>query len=251
MIPLPSAFLTTPLAHRGLHDKAAGVIENSRSAVAAAVAAGYGIEIDLQISSDGEAMVFHDDVLDRLTAETGRVDRFSATALGQIELTGGGEGIPTLLEVLEIVAGRTPLLVEVKDQSGCLGAVDGRLERRAAHLLKTYQGPVALMSFNPCSVAVCAEAAPDIPRGRVTDLFKPEEWDGLTQERATELNRLDDLESLGASFISHDHKDLSNPEVAVAKRSGRHILCWTTKSAAEDKAARLIAENVTFENYAA
>lgn len=251
MIPLPSAFLKTPLAHRGLHNRSAGVIENSRSAIAAAVEAGYGIEIDLQISSDGEAMVFHDDMLDRVTAETGRVNKLSATALGQVQLTGGGEGIPTLQEVLEIVGGRVPLLVEVKDQSGCLGEVDGRLERRAAHLLATYKGPVALMSFNPCSVAVCAEAAPDIPRGRVTDFFSSEEWTNLTADRAAELNRIDDLDSLGASFISHDHRELSMPEVEAARQSGRHILCWTTKSPAEDKAARQIAENVTFETYAA
>lgn len=251
MIRPPSAFLTTPLAHRGLHDRTAGVIENSRSAIAAAVEAGYGIEIDLQISSDGEAMVFHDDLLDRVTAETGRVNRLSAAALGQIELTDGGEGIPTLQEVLEIVGGRAPLLVEIKDQSGCLGAVDGRLERRAAHLLATYKGPVALMSFNPCSVVVCAEAAPEIARGRVTDHFSPEEWPGLTADRAAELNRIDDLDRLGASFISHDHRDLSMPAVEAARQSGRHILCWTTKSPAEDKAARQIAENVTFEAYAA
>lgn len=251
MILLPTAFLTTPLAHRGLHNRGAGVIENSRSAVAAAVAAGYGIEIDLQISADGEAMVFHDYVLDRLTAETGRVDQLGASALGQVKLTDGGEGIPTLQEVLEIVSGRVPLLVEIKDQSGCLGEVDRRLERRAAHFLATYHGPVALMSFNPCSVAACAEAAPDIPRGRVTNLFTPDKWKNLTPERTTELNRFDDLDTLGASFISHGHKDLSNPEVEAARQSGRHILCWTTKSPAEDKAARQIAENVTFENYAA
>lgn len=251
MIPLPSAFLATPLAHRGLHDRKAGIIENSRSAIAAAVAAGYGVEIDLQLSSDGEAMVFHDDVLDRLTAETGRIGRFSAAALGQIQLTDGGEGVPTLQDVLEIVGGRAPLLVEIKDQSGCLDKVDGRLERRAAHLLATYRGPVALMSFNPCSVAVCADAAPDIPRGRVTERFKSDGWDNLTPDRAAALNRFDDLEKLGACFISHDHKDLANPKIAAAKAAGRHILCWTTRSPTEDAAARRVAENVTFENYAA
>lgn len=251
MIPLPAEFLTIPFAHRGLHDRAAGVIENSRSAVKAAVAAGYGVEIDLQMSADGAAMVFHDDELDRLTPETGPVRAHSATALGQIDLTGGDEGIPTLSEILDIVGGRVPMLVEIKDQSGCLGPVDGRLERRTAQLLSAYDGPVALMSFNPFSVAACAEAAPDIPRGRVTENFRTDGWDNLTPERAAELNRFDDLDRLGASFISHDHKDLSNPEVAAAKRSGRHILCWTTKSRAEDEAARKIAENVTFENYTA
>lgn len=251
MIPLPAEFLTTPFAHRGLHDQAAGVIENSRSAVKAAVAAGYGVEIDLQMSADGEAMVFHDDGLDRLTAETGPLRARSASALGRIDLKGGDDGIPTLAEVLNIVGGRVPLLVEIKDQSGCLGPVDGRLERRAAQLLSAYDGAVALMSFNPFSVAACAEAAPDIPRGRVTEHFRTDGWENLTPERAATLNRFDDLDRLGVCFISHDHKDLSNREVAAAKRSGRHILCWTTRSLAEDKAARQIAENVTFENYAA
>ncbi len=251
MIPLPAEFLTSPFAHRGLHDRAAGVIENSRSAIKAAVAAGYGVEIDLQLSADGEAMVFHDDGLDRLTAETGPVRRRSSAALERIELVGCEECIPTLVDVLDIVGARVPMLVEIKDQSGCLGPIDGRLERRAAQLLSAYDGPAALMSFNPYSVAACAEAAPGIPRGRVTERFRADGWDNLTPERAAELNRFDDLDRLGASFISHDHKDLSNPEVAAAKQSGRHILCWTTKSPAEDKAARRIAENVTFESYAA
>lgn len=251
MIPLPAEFLIAPFAHRGLHDRTAGVIENSRSAVKAAVAAGYGVEIDLQMSADGEAMVFHDDDLDRLTAEAGPVRAHSAKTLGRIDLTGSDEGIPTLTDILGIVDGRVPMLVEIKDQSGCLGPVDGRLERRTAQLLSAYDGSAALMSFNPFSVAACAEAAPDIPRGRVTEHFRPEGWGNLTLDRATELNRFDDLDRLGACFISHDHRDLSSPEVAAAKASGRHILCWTTKSLAEDAAARRIAENVTFENYTA
>jgi len=125
------------------------------------------------------------------------------------------------------------------------------LERRVARLLSAYEGPAAVMSFNPHSVATCAEAAPDIPRGRVTCDFRPEDWLGLTPERAAELNRLDDLDALGACFISHDHKDLADPVVAEVKASGRPILCWTTKSQAEDTAARRIAANVTFETYAA
>ena len=251
MIPLPPEFLATPIAHRGLHDSAAGVIENSRSAVEAAVAAGYGVEIDLQMSADGEAMVFHDYHLDRVTGAKGPVAQVSAADLGGLELTGGGEGVPTLAEVLDIVRGRAPLLVEVKDQSGCFNPVDGRLERRAAQLLSNYDGPAALMSFNPHSVATCARVAPALPRGRVTCLFKPEDWLGLTEARAEELNRLDDLDALGASFISHDHGDLDDPVVGRVKASGRHILCWTIKSPEEDAAARRIAENVTFEHYPA
>ena len=251
MIPLPKAFLTAPIAHRGLHDRDAGVIENSRSAVAAAVDAGYGVEIDLQMSADGEAMVFHDYHLDRLTEATGPVARVGAIELARLELTGGGEGVPTLAEVMDIVRGRTPLLIELKDQSGCFKPVDGRLERRVAKLLSAYEGPAAVMSFNPHSVATCASTAPDVPRGRVTCNFKPEDWLGLTQTRADELNLIDDLDALGASFISHDHNDLEDPIVNMVKGTGRNVLCWTTKSPAEDRMARQIAENVTFEKYAA
>lgn len=251
MIPLPSAFLKTPIAHRGLHDRDAGVIENSRSAVSAAVATGYCVEIDLQMSADGEAMVFHDYHLDRLTGAKGPVAQISAAELGRLDLTGGNEGVPTLAEIMDIVRGRTPLLIELKDQSGCFKPVDGRLERRVAQLLSAYEGPVALMSFNPHSVATCCEVAPGVPRGRVTCHFKPEEWLGLTQTRADQLNLIDDLDVLGAGFMSHDHEDLGDPVVRDVKETGRSILCWTTKSPAEDRAARRIADNVTFENYAA
>lgn len=251
MIPLPEAFLAKPLAHRGLHDRSAGVIENSRSAIAAAVEAGYGVELDLQLSADGEAMVFHDYHLDRVTGAKGPVAQVSAVELGRTELTGGGEGVPTLAEIMDIVRGRAALLIELKDQSGCFEPVDGRLERRVARLLSAYEGPAAVMSFNPYSVAALAMAAPDTPRGRVTCNFKPEDWLGLTEDRAEELNRIDDLDMLGASFISHDHEDLADPVVSAVKATGRNVLCWTTKSPAEDIAARRIAANVTFENYAA
>lgn len=251
MILLPSEFLVAPLAHRGLHDRNAGVIENSRSAVAAAVDAGYGVEIDLQMSADGEAMVFHDYHLDRLTGAAGPVAQVNAADLGRLELTGGDEGVPTLAEIMDVVRGRVALLIELKDQSGCFRPVDGRLERRVAKLLSAYDGPVAVMSFNPHSVATCANVAPDIARGRVTCLFKPEDWPGLTAARASELNRLDDLDALGASFISHDHEDLVSPVVSNVKETGRNVLCWTIRSPVEEAVARRIAENVTFETYAA
>ena len=105
-VPLPQAFLRAPIAHRALHDRARGVIENSPSAIRAAVKAGYAIEIDLQLSSDGVAMVFHDDDLDRLTAERGPVAARTAAELGRIELKDSTDTIPTLAQVLDLVGGR-------------------------------------------------------------------------------------------------------------------------------------------------
>lgn len=244
---LDPAFLSTPLAHRGLHDRAAGVIENSRAAVAAAIEAGYGIEIDLQLSADGEAMVFHDDELLRLTGKAGPVRARPVAELAAIPLTGGDETIPTLAEILALVGGRAPLLIEAKDQSRSLSAVDGVLERRAAALLADYKGPVAVMSFNPASVAHFRDALPGVARGRTTCAFSEDDWRGVAPERRAELARIDDLDALGASFISHQHDQLDG--ATAVRETGLPVLCWTIRSPEQARAARRIADNITFEGY--
>ncbi|MEX2519329.1 MAG: glycerophosphodiester phosphodiesterase family protein [Paracoccaceae bacterium] len=248
---LPAAFLDAPLAHRGLHDRAGGVIENSRAAVKAAVTAGYGIEIDLQLSADGEAMVFHDDDLPRLTGESGPLSAKTAAELARAPLLGSDETIPTLAEILSLVGGRAPLLIEIKDQSRAMSAIDGALERRAAALLASYAGPVALMSFNPASVAACRDAAPAIPRGRTTCAFEEGEWAGLPAVRRAALARIDDLDALGCRFISHQHDQLESEPVRRVKAAGAHVLCWTIRNADQETAARRIAANITFEGYRA
>ena len=105
-----------PFAHRGLHDAAAGVIENTAGAVRAALAAGYGIEVDLQISADGEAMVHHDDVLGRLTEGEGRLDSLTAAELKRIAFRNSDERMMTLGELCDLVGGRVTMLVEVKSR---------------------------------------------------------------------------------------------------------------------------------------
>ena len=145
---LPPGFLDRPFAHRGLHGGAA--VENSLSAVRAAVAAGYGIEIDIQPSADGVPMVFHDYDMGRLTGRPGPLRGLSARQLGETPLTGGaGDTVPTLAQVLEAVAGAVPLLIEIKDQDGALGPGVGPLEDAVCGALAGYDGPVALMSFQP------------------------------------------------------------------------------------------------------
>lgn len=245
---LPPAFLFRPLAHRGLHDRSLGIIENSRKAFAAAIDAGYAIEMDIQASGDGEAMVFHDDTMPRLTEAVGRIGDYTAAALGAIHLTGGGETVPTLAEVLALVAGRTPLLIEVKDQDDALGPEVGPLEDRIAALLAAYDGPVALMSFNPHSVAALAAVAPDRPRGLTTCGFERADW-SIPDYRRAELATLDQIGPTGSRFISHDHRDLASPRVAAVRAAGLPILTWTIRSPAEEEAARRIADNITFEGY--
>nr|WP_170539984.1 glycerophosphodiester phosphodiesterase family protein [Ruegeria arenilitoris] len=247
---LPRVFMAAPIAHRALHDVRQNRPENSRAAIRAAIAAGYGIEIDLQLTSDGHAMVFHDYDMARLTGRSGAIQQITRAEAADLPLLHGDERIPSLEEVLQLVAGRVPLLIEFKDQHGAMGPVDGRLERDAVALLKSYDGPVALMSFNPNSVAELARLAPEIPRGLTTCSYKPE-VEHLPAEVCDHLRDIPDFNRVGASFISHEVQDLARPRVAELKAQGVPILCWTVRSAEQEAEARKVADNVTFENYLA
>ena len=248
---LPRAFVHRPIAHRGLHDVTAGRAENSTKAFAAAMDGGYGIELDVQLSSDGHAMVFHDYDLGRLTAEKGPIAQRTAAELGQIALLHDGDGIPTLAEVLEQVAGRAPLLIEIKDQDGAMGPKVGPLEEATARALANYDGAFAVMSFNPHSVAAMAELLPDAPRGIVTSAYKADDWPTIPTATRDRLRRIPDFDRTGSTFISHEAADLDRTRVAELKDAGATILCWTIKSAAQEADARRIVHNVTFEQYLA
>lgn len=248
---LPPAFLKAPIAHRAYHDVAKGCPENSRAAIRAAIAAGYGIEIDLQLSRDGVPMVFHDETLERLTPRDGWLRDLTAAELAAIPLKGGDEGIPTLADILTLVAGRTPLLIEIKDQTLRMADTDGRLEQATAALLAGYAGPVAVMSFNPHCIAHMARLAPALPRGLTTSAYDPEDWHPLPAATCAHLRDIPDYDRVQASFISHEAADLARPRVADLAAQGAAILCWTIKSPAAESEARHIAQNITFEQYPA
>lgn len=245
---LPRIFHSIPLAHRGLHDVNAGRPENSRASIRAAIAAGYGIEIDVQLSADNAAMVFHDYALERLTVATGAVRLRKAAELAQTRLKGGDEGIPPLNEVLDLVAGQVPLLIELKDQDGGMGTDIGALEAAVAAVLAGYSGPVALMSFNPHSMARMAELLPEVPRGIVTSAYRYEDWP-LPRATCDALREVPDFDRVGASFISHEVDDLARPRVAQIKATGAMICCWTVRDAVQEAQARKVADNITFEGY--
>jgi len=249
--PLHPDFLRLPIAHRALHDRSAGRPENSRAAVRAAVQAGYGIEIDLQPSAEGVPMVFHDYDLKRLTGQPGPIRTRSAADLGALPLLGGEEGIPTFAEVLALVAGRVPLLVEIKDQDGAMGPDTNGFEATVAEVLKDYDGPLAVMSFNPHAVTAFAAAAPGVTVGLTTSAYDPADWAPLPASVCDRLRDIPDYASSGASFISHEHGDLARPRVAELHASGAAILCWTIRSPEAEAAARTLAQNITFEGYAA
>ena len=242
-------FLRLPLAHRGLHDRTKGVVENSPSAFGAAIAAGYGIELDVQLSSDGAAVVFHDETLERLTAATGAVAERPMADLARLTLTGGSDTIPSLVTVLAMVSGRVPLLIELKDQTLTLGNSDGQLEAATARALDGYGGPVAVMSFNPSMIAHMARLAPGIARGITTSSYDPADWAPVSAQTCERLRDIPDYDAVEASFISHQGDDLTRPRVADLRAKGATILCWTIRSPSEEAQARAVADNITFEQY--
>ena len=222
-------------AHRGLHD--AAIPENSLAAFAGAIAKGVGIECDIQRSGDGQAMVFHDWELGRLTAETGPVDRHTAAALGQMLLKDSNDRIPTLREVLGLVRGRVPLLIEIKSRrvyhvaGSCLSVL---------RVLEGYQGPHAVMSFDPRVGQWFAKHSPRTLRG----LVMSEEHDrGLEGAARRHLW----LWTAKPDFLAYDVRDLPSRFAAGQRARGLPVLTWTVRSpelraVAEDHADAPIAE---------
>lgn len=245
--PLPRAFVTRPLAHRGLHDPTTARIENSRAAIEAAMQAGYGIEIDVQLTADGAALVFHDAELDRLTGETGPVRARSLAALQAIRLRGAADGPPELSEVMAHLGGRVPLLIELKDQSGSLGPESEALAAAVAGAIGAATDNIAVMSFNPHTVQHLARLLPSVPRGLTTMDFRTENT--LSPEQQLRLNAIATFDAVGASFISHDRRSLDMDAVTRLRHRGVPVLTWTITSPAEAREALQAADNITFEGF--
>ncbi|GLQ35690.1 phosphodiesterase [Amylibacter marinus] len=244
-----SPFADLPICHRTLHDIDAGRPENSWEGLEAAIQAGLPVEIDVQVSADGVAMVFHDYDLVRLTGRQGLVNSLPADELVQIPLLGGQRGIPRLDEFLAHVDGRIPVLIELKDQDGGLQGGESPLEASVCELLRDYTGDVAVMSFNPYMIARCAMLASHVPRGLVTDPFTRADWPDVSKARRTELALVDDYARLDCMFISHNVSDLAAPVVRQLKKAGAHVFCWTVRSAEVEARARRVVDNITFEGY--
>ena len=242
-------FIDGPIAHRTLHDIKKGHPENSWEGLEAAIASGFAIEIDLQLSRDGIPVVFHDYELDRLTESSGLIADLDADELESIVLIGGKRSIPRFDNFMEYVAGRVPVLVELKDQDGALGDKITALEGATCEVLRKYKGPVAVMSFNPNMIARCAMLAPEIPRGLVLDAFSETDWPKVSDTRRKELAAVTHYSNVGATFVSHSYSELHSEKIIELKKSGALIFCWTIRSKAQSKQARRFVDSVTFEGY--
>ena len=228
-----------PVAHRGLHDAAAGAPENSLAAFQAAAAAGYAMECDLQLTADGVAMVFHDARLDRLTQASGALGAHSAKALKALRLLGTDESIPTLPELLARIDGRAPILIELKHDVSPVGPLEEAVWRE----LRRYRGPYAVQSFDPGSVAWFRDRAPEALRGQVSG-----DWRRFREGDQPALSNAWAALRARPQFLAWSVHRLPHWAPALARRFGLPLLSWTVRTPEDLARARSCGANPIFEN---
>lgn len=244
-----------PIAHRGLHNAAKGIVENTGAAFEAAIAKGYGIECDLRPAADGTPFVFHDLALERLTRGSGLVTELQPGCALKLPFKGADvTGILTFAGLLALVAGRVPIFAEIKSE---WDAPNPAFIAAIASLATAYTGPLALMSFDPAVMAEMRRLAPGVPRGIVTGSYrhpdgKPWYPDQLTDARRDALANLEESVLADPYFYAYDVRALPSP---VARRIrdelGLPLFTWTVRTEADRETARLHADAPIFEGYEA
>jgi len=231
-----------PVAHRGLWAPD-GAPENSLAAFQAACAAGYGIELDVQLSADGEAMVFHDEDLARLTGVSGRLADRTAADLAELRLAGTDERIPSLVETLALVGRRALVLVELKTPAGAVGP----LEQRAHEVLMDHAGPSAVIGFNPYSHAWFAERFPGVLRG--LDSYAYQDAKGLAAEQRAAYAALEHVAIAQPHFLALGLDMLPGEAAARHRAAGLPVVAWTVRDPAQWEAVRGACDNLIFEGW--
>jgi glycerophosphoryl diester phosphodiesterase len=243
----PQWLVARPIAHRGLHDRSKGIFENTLSAAEAAIAGGFSIECDVQATADGEAVVFHDHTLERLTDQSGPVRDRAAAQLTRVAIAATQDRISTLQNFLERIGGRVPVIVEIKSR------FDGAtiLTRRTAEVASRYNGPVALKSFDPAIVALLRQVAPDLPRGIVAeDSYEDREYDGLKAETKRDMANLLHFPRTEPDFISWRVGDLPSAAPFLCRHLGRlPVMTWTVRTEADRGRALAHADQMIFEGF--
>jgi glycerophosphoryl diester phosphodiesterase len=243
----PVWLVARPIAHRGLHDRPAGIVENTLSAAEAAIQGGFAIECDVQDTADGEAVVFHDHMLERLTGERGSVRARRAADLTGLVVASTHDRIPTLQAFLGRIAGRTPLIIEIKSRFDG----DMTLTRRTIEVVRSYTGPVALKSFDPAVVATLRQAAPDLPRGIVAESsYDDHEWDKLGNDMKRELANLLHFPRTQPDFLSWRVHDLPCAAPFLCRHLGHlPVMTWTVRSEEDRRRAVAHADQMIFEGF--
>lgn len=245
-----AAFLR-PIAHRGLHDTARGVIENTAPAFKAAIAGGYGIECDLRPAAGGAPVVFHDATLDRLTGWSGPIAALTAVDLERVTYRDSAERILTFEHFLGLVSGSVPLLVEVKSE---WDQPPLAFLRSIARHARAYQGPLALMSFDPAVLNVLRDLAPEVPRGLISGSYialDGSQWwaDKLTPAQAENLRDMAAFDAVDASLCAYLVSVLPTPQTEALRRRGVPVFTWTVRTPAERALASAHADAMIFEGF--
>ena len=245
----PDWLTARPVAHRGLHDASAGILENSLSAIRAAVAGNFAIEVDVQLSRDGEAMVFHDGNLRRMTGHDVPIDDVISTDLARMSLAGTADAIPTLWDVLQTIQGRVPIFIEIKNDDPI--RPPAALLTRTLEVVGAYQGPVALMSFDPEVVKGIRRMAPKIPRGIIADkTTDPAHYGHLSAMERFRRRHLLHSAMTCPDFVAYCIKDLPAPGPATLRAFlNRPVLTWTVRSDQDRRSASTHADQMIFEGF--
>lgn len=243
----PDWLTARPVAHRGLHDEARGVIENMPAAATAAIAGNFAIECDIQSSADGEAMVHHDFALGRLTDGSGALKDKTAAELKQVAFRDTAEKMMTLADLCAVVAGRVPLLIEVKSRFDG----DRRLVARMAEVLASYDGPAAAMSFDPDQVTALRELMPSRPRGIVAERdYSGADWPETTAAQRRDMTHLRHAFRTQPHFVAWWVDDLPAAAPWIARNLfGCPLLTWTVRTPEQRAKAARHADQMIFESF--
>lgn len=243
----PDWLTARPVAHRGLHDAARGVIENMPAAAEAAARANFAIECDIQLTADGEAMVHHDDALGRLAEGSGALLGKTAAELKAVRFKNTDERMMTLGDLCALVAGRVPLVIEVKSHFDG----DRRLVARMAEVLAGYSGPAVGMSFDPDQVLTIRELMPRLPRGIVAEReYTATDWPEASPEQRRSMTQLRHAFRTRPHFVAYWVNELP----AVAPWIARHVfglplLTWTVRTPEQRARAIRYADQMIFEGF--
>ena len=243
----PEWLTARPVAHRGLHDAGRGIIENMPAAAQAAIAGNFAIECDIQLTSDGEAMVHHDDALGRLTDGSGTLLTKTAAELKAVRFKATSEHMMTLTDLCNLVAGRVPLVIEVKSHFDG----DRKLVKRMAEVLSAYQGPAVGMSFDPDQVIALRELIPSRPRGIVAEHdYTAEDWPDASPGQRHGMTHLRHFFRTQPDFVAYWVDELPSAAPWFARHLFRcPLLTWTVRTPEQRARAARHADQMIFEGF--
>jgi glycerophosphoryl diester phosphodiesterase len=242
----PPWLTARPVAHRGLHDISRGIVENMPGAVMAAIAGNFAIEVDIQLTADGEAMVHHDDALGRLNEGSGALLQKTSAELKAVSFKNTAERMMSLADLCTLVGGRVPLVIEVKSHFDG----DRKLVARMAEVLSGYSGPAVGMSFDPDQVMALRELAPNLPRGIVAERTYDHDWDELTPEQRDSMLYLRHGFRTQPHFVAFWVNELPAPAPWIARNVfGCPLLTWTVRTSEQRARAARYADQMIFEGF--